>query len=61
MEDFERGEMKVSFRGYDRDYVDDLIQEKDRVIDVARRDMASLKREIVSLKRQLNYSKSKKK
>ena len=61
MEDFERSEMKVSFRGYDRDYVDDLIQEKDRVIDVARRDMESLKREIVSLKRQLNYSKSKKK
>lgn len=61
MRDFDECEMKMSFRGYDRDYVDDLLEEKDRLLSVARRDMESLKREIISLKKQLNYSKTKKK
>ncbi len=61
MRDFDESEMKMSFRGYDRDYVDDLLEEKDRLLSVARRDMESLKREIISLKKQLNYSKAKKK
>ena len=46
---------------YDRDYVDDLFEEKNRLLSVAQRDVESLKREINSLKKQLNYSKSKKK
>ena len=54
MRDFDESEMKMSFRGYDRDYVDDLLEEKDRLLSVARRDMESLKREIISLKKQLN-------
>ena len=61
MREFDECGMKVSFRGYDRDYVDDLLEEKDRLLSVARRDMESLKREIISLKKQLNYSKAKKK
>jgi len=61
MEHFDDNEMRVSFRGYDRDYVDDIIREKDRLISLQERDMESLKREINYLKKQLNYSKSKKK
>ena len=61
MIDFDESELKVSFRGYDREYIDDLLQEKDRLLSVAQRDMESLKREISYLKKQLNYSKSKKK
>ena len=41
--------------------MEDLISEKNRIISVQERDMESLKREIVYLKKQLNYSKYKKK
>lgn len=41
--------------------LEDLISEKNRIISVQERDMESLKREIVELKKQLNYSKQKKK
>lgn len=51
----------VSYRFLEREYVDDIIQEKDRLISIQEKDMDSLKREIESLKKQLNYSKSKRK
>ena len=41
--------------------IEDIISEKDRLISLQESDMESLKREIVSLKKQLNYSKQKKK
>lgn len=41
--------------------MEDIISEKNRIISVQERDMESLKREIVELKKQLNYSKQKKK
>lgn len=56
--DFDRN---VSYRFLEREYVDDIIQEKDRLISIQEKDMDSLKREIESLKKQLNYSKSKRK
>lgn len=56
--DFDRN---VSYRFLEREYVDDIIQEKDRLISIQEKDMDSLKREIESLKKQLYYSKSKRK
>lgn len=57
---FNRIDVKSSFSG-EFDSIDDIIAEKDRLISLQERDMESLKREIVSLKKQLNYSKQKKK
>ena len=54
---FERNNLKSSLS----DDIEDIISEKDRIISVQERDMESLKREIVMLKKQLNYSKQKKK
>lgn len=54
-------DLKVSFRGYEREYVEEMLSEKDRLISLQERDMESLKREINYLKKQLNYSKQKKK
>ncbi len=51
----------IAFRGYETSYVDDIIIEKDRIIGVQEKDLESLKREIVDLKKQINYSKRKKK
>lgn len=48
-------------RELDRAFLDDIIVEKDRLISLQERDMECLKREIHSLKKQLNYSKQKKK
>ena len=45
----------------DREAILECIEEKDRLIDVSKRDIASLKREIVTLKNQLNYSQRKRK
>ena len=47
----------ISFKGYDTDYVDEIIGEKDRV---QCRDVESLKREIVDLKKKIDYLKRKK-
>ena len=60
MVDFEDG-VKSHIECYDREYIDDLFEEKNRLLSVAQRDVESLKREINSLKKQLNYSKQKKK
>ena len=49
------------YSDFDRESLNELIMEKDRLISLQERDMQSLKREIVDLKRQLNYSKNKKK
>lgn len=61
MKNYDKYEEQEFLYKCDRAYIEDLLDEKDRLLDVARRDMESLKREIVSLKKQLNYSKSKKK
>ena len=58
---FDRYDLKPSFNDDVYDSLEERIAEKDRIIDVQERDMESLKREIVSLKKQLNYSKRKKK
>ena len=50
----------IAFRGYDTGYVDEVICEKDRIIGVQEKDLISLKREIVDLKKQINCSKRKK-
>ena len=51
----------IAFRGYETDYINEIIDEKDRLIGVQSRDLESLKREIVDLKKRINYSKRKKK
>ena len=56
--DFERN---ISYSNLEREYVDDIIREKDRLISIQEKDMDSLKREIESLKKQLNFSKSRRK
>lgn len=56
--DFERN---ISYSNLEREYVDDIIREKDRLISIQEKDMDSLKREIESLKKQINYSKSRRK
>ena len=59
MNDFENN-IKFSFYGYDTESVDEIIREKNRRIDVQERDVESLKREICSLKKQLDgYNKNK--
>lgn len=50
-----------SYDDLDRESMLECIEEKDRLIAVSRRDIESLKREIVTLKDQLNYSKRKRK
>ena len=49
------------FSDVQREYIEDVILEKNRHISLQERDIESLKREIIYLKKQLNYSKSKKK
>ncbi len=51
----------IDFRGYETRFIDDLIDEKNRIIDIQGKDLQSLKREIVDLKKRINYSKRKKK
>lgn len=51
----------ISFRGYETAFIDDVIDEKNRIINIQEKDLQSLKREIVDLKKQINYSKRKKK
>lgn len=60
MKDFEN-DIKFSFYGYDTESVDEILREKNRRIDVQERDVESLKREICSLKKQLQSSENKKK
>lgn len=51
----------IAFRGYETGFIDDVILEKDRIIDTQEKDLVSLKREIVDLKKKINYSNKKKK
>lgn len=51
----------IAFMGYETGFVDDVILEKDRIIDTQEKDLVSLKREIVDLKKKINYSNKKKK
>lgn len=51
----------ISFRGYETGYIDDVIDEKNRIIDIQEKDLQSLKREIVDLKKKISYSNRKKK
>ena len=58
---FDRFYVGSSFGDEKIESMEDIISEKNRIISVQERDMESLKREIVELKKQLNYSKQKKK
>ena len=51
----------IAFRGYDTEFIDEILEEKQRIIDIQGKDLESLKREIVDLKKKINYSKRKKK
>ena len=51
----------LAFLGYDKACIDEIIGEKDRLIELQERDLQSLKHEIQFLKRQINYSRMKKK
>ena len=51
----------IAFRGYDTAFIDEILEEKQRIIDIQGKDLESLKREIVDLKKKINYSKRKKK
>lgn len=51
----------IAFRGYETGFIDEIIDEKDRIIGVQEKDLASLKREIVDLKKKINCSNRKKK
>lgn len=59
MNDFDRRGLR--FNEVQREYIEDVILEKNRLISLQERDIESLKREIISLKRQMNYSKQKRK
>ena len=50
----------IAFRGYETDYIDEILDEKDRIIGVQCRDVESLKREIVDLKKRIDYLNRKK-
>lgn len=50
----------IAFRGYEPDYINEIIDEKDRIIGVQSRDVESLKREIVDLKKKIDYLSRKK-
>ena len=52
---------QIAFRGYETGFIDDILEEKQRIIDIQGKDLISLKREIVDLKKKINYSKRKKK
>ena len=58
---FSREKDNTGFSDISREMYEEIIQEKDRLISVSRRDVESLKREIVSLKKQLDCSKRKRK
>lgn len=59
MNDFDRRGLR--FSEVQREYIEDVILEKNRLISLQERDIESLKREIISLKKQMNYSKQKRK
>ncbi len=50
----------IAFRGYEMDYINEILDEKDRLIGVQSRDLESLKREIVDLKKKIDYLNRKK-
>ena len=60
MDSFDDFDYKLSFLGYDKSCVDEIICEKNRLIELQERDLQSLKREIQYLKKQINYSNKKK-
>lgn len=60
MKHFEN-DIEFSFYGYDTEAVDEILREKDRLIEVQYNDMESLKREISTLKSKIERSKNKKK
>ena len=59
MNDFDRRGLR--FNEVQREYIEDVILEKNRLISLQERDIESLKREIISLRKQMNYSKQKRK
>ncbi len=58
---FNSDDVMSSLRERERESIQEMMYEKDRLILLQERDMDSLKREIVALKEQLNYSKQRKK
>ena len=59
--EFDENSRKFGFRHLEREYIDDILREKDRLISLQERDIDSLKREIEYLKNEINYSKGKRK
>ena len=51
----------IAFRGYETSYINEILDEKNRIIDIQEKDLMSLKREIVDLKKKISYSNRKKK
>lgn len=51
----------IAFRGYETGYINEILDEKNRIIDIQEKDLMSLKREIVDLKKKISYSNRKKK
>ena len=58
---FNSDDVMSGLRERERESIQEMMYEKDRLISLQERDMESLKREIVALKEQLNYSKQRKK
>lgn len=54
-------DFNIRFRGYEKEYIAEMLMEKDRLISLQERDVEALKREINYLKKQLNHSRRKKK
>ena len=50
----------IAFRGYDTGFIDEILEEKQRIIDIQGKDLESLKREIVDLKKKIDYLNRKK-
>lgn len=50
----------IVFKGYDVAYINEILDEKDRIIGVQEKDVESLKREIVDLKKKVDYLSRKK-
>ena len=51
----------IAFRGYEIEFIDEIIDEKNRLISIQEKDLESLKREIVDLNKKIDYLNRKKK
>ena len=51
----------IAFRGYEPGIINEILDEKNRIIGLQEKDVESLKREIVDLKKKIDYLSRKKK